>query len=151
MGRWWFRDLCGDLAGDVGQSFSSILASWKLHEEAQKLMDYVLHLKEDERYIQYTCYYILYLFFVNLSLLSSMCLVLGDQCWGICHGGNPLEAQVGGSHLQDDEHLWQCHASPCLASSRIASRKKCRRRVCCLQMLGRGVRMFTRPTRCHAC
>ena len=36
----------------------------------------------------------------------------------------PLEAQVGGSHLQDDEHLWRCHASPCLASSRIASRKK---------------------------
>ena len=144
MGRWWFRDLCGDLAGDVGQSFSSILASWKLHEEAQKLMDYVLIWKKMKDI--YILLHTWYLFFVILSLLTSMCLVLGGQCWGICHA---VSTWSSGGWISSPRR-WAPMAMPCVAVPREFSncfKKKVRRRVCCLQMLGRGVRMFTRPTR----
>lgn len=149
MGMWWFRDLCGDLAGDVGQSFSSILASWKLHEEAQKLMDYVLHLKEDERFI-----------YILLHTVLVLCHPITIEFHVPCFGGPMLghlpwwkPTWSSGGWISSPRR-WAPMAMPCVAVPREFSncfKKTVRRKVCCLQMLGRGVRMFTRPTRCHAC
>lgn len=125
LGRWWFRDLCGDLAGDVGQSFSSILAP-----ETSILFD----LKEDERYIHTitycTCSLSTYHYWVPCALFW------GTNVGCICHG---VSTWSSGGWISSPRR-WAPMAMQCVAVPREFSncfKKTVRRKVCCLQMLGR--------------